>query len=160
MLRRLSACLAAAAAAALATPGLASATSAPSAAGPVPCSSASALLIGPLAFTPPEIPPGLSSTAALPVANCTGATQTATETWYGTWLSAASTGIPDGCPAIDPLLRQVSVAPYQTVTTATGYLVPAGCTADALRLTVRISRSGTLLAQRTADLVIDRPTAG
>jgi hypothetical protein len=162
VLRRLLAGAAAAAAAALATPGPASAaTPTP---GPTPspaiCATTGGIRIGPLAFVPPQVPPGRSAAAELAVANCTAGPRTVTETWYGTWLTAAGTGIPGGCPVIDPLLRQVVLAPHQQQSTATVYLVPAGCTADALRVTVQVARNGTVLGQRTADLVIVRPAAG
>jgi hypothetical protein len=153
--RRILACLTAVAAAgtALLTAGhAAAATTTP----PTTCSGT--VWIGGLAFDPPHVAPGGSSTAALTAANCTGATQTVSETWSGSWLSSSATGIPTGCPAIDPLPRTVTLAPYQKVATATTYLVFPGCTADALRLTVRVSQGGTVLATRTADLVIDRPT--
>ncbi|WP_225846625.1 hypothetical protein [Streptomyces sp. HPF1205] len=160
MLRTTFACLAAAAAAALVAPGQASAATAPPTPAPAACASVGGVAVGPLTLTPPEVRPGQFSTASLPLTDCGDTPQTVGVMSYGIWLSAASTGIPAGCPAIDPLVRQVVLAPHQTVSTATTYLVPASCTADVLRVTMQISgQDGTLLARRTADLVIDQPTA-
>ncbi|MBM9507600.1 hypothetical protein [Actinacidiphila acididurans] len=113
-----------------------------------------------LAFTPPAVAPGQSSAATLSAVNCTGQTQTVSETWLGTWVSSSTGGLPSGCPVIDPLPRSVTFTPYQRVATTTTYLVFPGCTADALRLTVRIAQGGTVLEERTADLAIIQPTAG
>lgn len=153
--RRLFACLTAAAAAGAAV--LVAGGGQAMAAGtlsPTPCATATEIRIDGLAFNPPQVFPGKSSTATLTATNCTAASQTVAEQWSGTWLSATSSGIPSGCPVIDPLLRSVVFAPHQQVATSTTYTVPAGCTADALRVTVRLTQGGTLLGQRSADLII------
>ncbi|MFC1418850.1 hypothetical protein [Streptacidiphilus cavernicola] len=107
------------------------------------------------AFQPPEAAPGGSSTATLTAKNCTATSQTVSETWYGRF-SGPTTGIPTGCPVLDPFLRPVTLAPHAKATTSTGYNVPTGCTATQLAVTVSITNAtGTVLAQQTADLLID-----
>jgi hypothetical protein len=108
-----------------------------------------------LAFSPAEITAGGSSDLSLVATNCTGRSQAVTETWAGRWLSSSAAPLPTGCPAIDPLPRQVTFAPYTRVSTTTGYLVLPGCTASGLRVTVTLSQAGTQLAERSADLLID-----
>jgi hypothetical protein len=107
-----------------------------------------------LAFKPPSIAPGGSSTAHLKARNCTDASIQAASTWI-----ASFTGDTNGCPVIDPLTQPADFSPYGTVRSKVGYEVPSGCAATGLQLTVKISAGGTLLAQKTADLVIMRPPA-
>lgn len=145
----------AAGAAALLTAGPAVAA-APATVPPTTCSGV--VRIDGFAFDPPEIAPGGSSTATLAATNCTASSQTVSETWYGTWLSSSgTTGIPSGCPAIDPLPRTVAFAPHQSLGTSSAWYVFPGCTANGLRLTVRITQGPTLLGQAVADLKIDQP---
>ncbi|WP_031512284.1 hypothetical protein [Streptomyces sp. NRRL F-5123] len=150
----------------LALPAAALAAAAvPAAGGPAaadtapPAACAPAVVAGDLAFSPPSVSPGGTSSASLTVTNCTGEPQTVGETWYGRFLSGSSAGLPAGCPVVDPLPRPVTVAPHASVTSATGYLVFPGCTADRLRLTVTLVQAGTTLGSRTADLLIDQPAA-
>lgn len=115
-----------------------------------------------LAFNPAAVTPGETSTASLTAVNCTGTAQQTTATWFGSFLGA-STGIPSGCPAIDPLPQQATFSPYGTYKSSVGYLVPASCTADELAVTVQLAQDGTVLATKTADLAIvrtPRPVAG
>ncbi|MGW5349662.1 hypothetical protein ACWERV_03960 [Streptomyces sp. NPDC004031] len=155
MLRRLPALPAAAlaAAAVFAATGPAAADTAP----PAVCTPA--VVAGDLAFSPPSVAPGGTSSASLTVTNCTGQPQTVGETWYGRFLSDGSPGLPAGCPVIDPLPRPVTLAPGASLTSTTGYLVLPGCTADRLRLTVTLGQGGTTLGSRTADLLVVRPAA-
>ncbi|HEY3477658.1 MAG TPA: hypothetical protein VGL02_02060 [Streptomyces sp.] len=155
MLRRLSAPVAAAAAGAtvLLTGGPVMAD-APSSATPAPSTCSGVVRINSLTFSPAEVAPGGTSAATLKATNCTGVTQSVTETWTARWGSDASGGIPQGCPVLDPLLRGVSFAPYAHNATSTGYLVFAGCTADRLTVTVTLRQGTTLLGQRSADLLI------
>ncbi|MFC4031366.1 hypothetical protein ACFO3J_07740 [Streptomyces polygonati] len=118
-------------------------------------SCAQVVRIDSLAFDPAEITAGGTSALELVATNCTGQSQAVSETWAGSWLSATATGIPSGCPVIDPLPRQVTFAPHARVSTTTTYLVFPGCTASALRVTVTVSQAGTQLARRSADLLID-----
>lgn len=126
---------------------------------PTVCVQPLGITINSLVFDPAEVAPGGSSEAVLTATNCTGVEQKASETWTGRWLSATSTGLPSGCPVIDPLARQVDFGPDTQVSTSTGYTVPAGCTADTLRVTVTINVAGTQVDQASADLVIAQPGA-
>jgi hypothetical protein len=145
---------AAAAAAVAAVPAGPAAAAAPPASG-APCATAAAVLrVGALTWDPPSVPAGGTSAATLTATNCTGQDQTVSETWSGRFLSGSSTGIPSGCPAVDPLPRTVTFAPHARVATTTSYLVFPGCTADRLRLTVTVSQGAVQLASRTADLII------
>jgi hypothetical protein len=105
-----------------------------------------------LAFKPASIAPGGTSTAHLTARNCTGGSVHASSTWIGSF-----TGDTNGCPVIDPLSQSADFSPHGTVRSKVGYEVPSGCAATGLQLTVKISAGGTLLAQKTADLVIMRP---
>ena len=118
------------------------------------CSGTVGIAIDGLAFDPPAVLPGATSDATLTATNCTDLSQSVTETWTGRFSSASGTGIPEGCPVIDPLARPVTFAPHEQVQTDTSYLVFAGCTADRLTVTVTISQNGVQLAQQSADLVI------
>lgn len=137
--------------------GVAAASSAPGAASPgsapgVLC--AGGVIIDSFAFYPPQVAPGQSSSAVLGVTNCTATTLATTQTWTGRFIGA-STGIPAGCPVIDPLLRTVSMPPQTEESTVTSYLVLASCTAVELQVTVTIrGTGGATLAQATAVLHI------
>jgi hypothetical protein len=60
------------------------------------------------AFAPPEVTPGNFATADLITTNCTSGTLTTEEEWTGQWLPLTGTGLPAGCPVIDPLIRPVA----------------------------------------------------
>ncbi len=107
-----------------------------------------------LVFKPPSIAPGDTLTAHLTARNCSAESLQASSTWIGSF-----TGNTGSCPAIDPLSQPADFSPHGTVRSKVGYEVPSGCSATNLRLTVRISEGGTLLAQKTAELAIIRPTA-
>ena len=124
---------------------------------PAVCTSAQIIQITQLAFHPPTVTPGQSSSALLSAANCTNQTQQTSVIWSGRFLGT-STGIPPGCPVIDPIALSMSFAPYAQLTASVGYLVPASCTATDLRVTVQIYKQGALLTQRSADLTIIQPT--
>ena len=112
-----------------------------------------------LAFAPPAVTPGGTSTANLAARNCTGTSQQTTAVWLGRFVGPAA-GIPPGCPAIDPLPLSASFAPHAQLRSSVGYLVPSGCTATQLQVTVEIEQGGTVLAERTADLgIIVQPVA-
>ena len=138
---------------------VAAAATAPTAPAPAPaaCTSAQIIKITQLAFHPPAVAPGQIATAVLSAVNCTNQTQQTSATWSGRFLGA-STGIPAGCPAIDPLALPMNFAPHAQLTGSVGYLVPASCTATDLQVTVLIYKQGVLLAQRSADLPIIQPT--
>lgn len=148
------ACLATAAAVTAGGTAAAAAPAAPPTVG-TPCASATpGVRIDSLSFSPPSVPAGGASTVSLVATNCTDQVRTVSETWWGRFMSDSSTGIPAGCPAIDPLGRSVTFAPHERVVTSTSYFVFSGCTADRLRLTVTMAQDGVPPASRTADLLI------
>ena len=130
--------------------GLAAASSP---AGHAPASCSGVIQITQLAFTPRAVTPGGTSTASLAARNCTGTGQQTTAIWFGTFGSGGG-GIPPGCPAIDPLPEPTAFAPHGHLRSTVGYLVPVGCTASQLQVTVEFEQGGMVLAARTADLTI------
>jgi len=134
---------------------MASATGAASAAvrPMVACVTSSPITIESFAFHPAAVPPGASSTATLTALNCTNQTLATSEIWSGRF-TGPSTGIPVGCPAIDPIALPVTFPPDGSVATNITYLVPPSCTASQLVVTVDIDAAGKVLAQGTAVLTI------
>lgn len=132
----------------------AAAAAAPTTPDPVPCADTGPVQIISLAFAPPAVAPGQSSTATLRAGNCTAQTVQANTTWIAKFVGTSSTGIPAGCPAISPLVKKVTFDPFGAVSTSVGYLVFPGCSATSLELTVRISQGATLLATGTTTLQI------
>jgi hypothetical protein len=107
-----------------------------------------------LGFHPPRVAPGGSSVVRLRALNCTPETQHATLTWVGQFIGPTP-GIPSGCPAIDPLAQPANFKPGGTFSAHVGFVVFASCTATALSETARLTGAhGTLLAEKTADLLI------
>lgn len=124
------------------------------------CSTSSVVVIDGFAFSPATVARGQSSAATLAAHNCTGTSQTVSETWYGKFVSGTGTGIPAGCPVLDPFLRSVTFGPHAAVTTSTVYSTFAGCTATGLQITVKLASStGAALGQATATLNIVPPPA-
>jgi hypothetical protein len=111
------------------------------------------------AFTPSAVAPGGTGTAAVTARNCTAVAQQTTAVWTGVF-SGATTGLPPGCPVIDPLAQSADFAPYGTYQGQVGYLVFSGCTASRLTVTVRFEQNGAVLAQGSAVLNIIQPVAG
>ena len=146
----------------LAASGPAAAAGQPAHAVPAACATATPIRLNGFAFAPPEVTPGNSATADLITTNCTANTLATTEEWLGQWQSPTSTGLPpNGCPVIDPFIRQVTYAPGQELAENTTYLVPAGCTATELAVTVRISTTtGANVLTAIAYLKIDQITPG
>ena len=131
------------------------------AAAPEACTTTTAIELGGFAFAPSEVTPGNSATADLITTNCTGAALATEEEWTGQWLSPTGTGLPSGCPVIDPLVREVTYAAGQELAENTTYEVPVGCQAAELAVTVRISTStGTDVLTATADLRIEQVSSG
>jgi hypothetical protein len=123
----------------LATGPAAAATARPAAVHPDVCSTVTPLQINGFAFYPAQVPPGQSATADLISTNCTTQSLATEEEWTGRWLPASGTGPAPGCPVIDPFLREVYYAPGQQVAQNTVYVVPAGCSAAELAVTVTIT---------------------
>jgi hypothetical protein len=123
------------------------------------CAVSTVIEITSFAFSPPAVTPGNSSTATLTALNCTDQTQQTSETWSGRFTGPSSSGIPAGCPAIDPIAFGVTFPPDGTASRSVGYLVPASCTASELVVTADIhGTNGNLLAAGTATLQIVHDT--
>ncbi len=123
----------------------------------VPASCTGVIQITHLAFSPSQVSPGQLSTAGMTARNCTGQTQQTSVIWFARFTGSGS-GIPPGCPAIDPLPpQQVTFAPFGRFSTSAGFLVPPSCTATQLQLTFDIDQNGVVIAQKTADLIIIQP---
>ena len=118
------------------------------------CPVSAVIEIAHFAFNPATVSPGQSSTATLTAVNCTDQSQQTSETWSGRFVGL-STGIPPGCPVIDPIAFAVTFPPNGTVSTSETYLVPPSCTATQLIVTANIyGKSGELYAHGTATLNI------
>lgn len=109
--------------------------------------------INSFAFNPPVVNAGQSSTASAVVQNCTGQPIQASATWTARYIGSGS-GIPPGCPAIDPVALNVALPANGKATTGLGYSTFAPCTATGLQATVTITSGGSTLASRTATLTI------
>lgn len=122
---------------------------------PMACVTAGKVKITSLAFVPSAVVPGQSSTATLHARNCTAQTLQTTTDWSAQ-LTGSGGGVPAGCPVIDPVSRPATFPPNGTISIAAAYLVPSGCTATALHLTVKVVGSGgVVLATGSATLTIN-----
>jgi hypothetical protein len=134
--------------AAILAPGAASAaTAAPACSGTI--------AIEQFAFNPSSVPAGQRSTLSLVAQNCTNQTLQGQVISFGryTW---PGTGLPPGCPAIDPVSLPFTLAPgaLYTTTGQEGDTFP-NCQATGLQATVEFSVSNVgTVAQATASLVI------
>jgi chitodextrinase len=112
-----------------------------------------------LGFSPTAIAPGQTSAAGLTVQNCTTQAQQTTTMWVARFVGPG-TGIPPGCPGIDPLVRPANVPAGMQLSLTTTYLAFQTCTATGLQLNVQvIGSTGTVLATQTANLTIGGTTA-
>jgi hypothetical protein len=147
----------AAAAAVLLVSGATAASAAvavPHPASPLACTTAAATLqVNSFSFVPSKVSPGDDSAAVLVASNCTELALTTSQAWAGVWLTATGTTTA-ACPAIDPLTQSVTYAAEQQRSTSTTYLVPVGCNATSLKITVTITSDGTQLATASAVLTI------
>lgn len=114
--------------------------------------------ISQFAFNPASVPAGQTSTLSLAAQNCTSQTLQGQTIWYGQYTWPGS-GIPPGCPAIDPVAIPYTLAPgaLSTTTRLDGDTI-SGCLATGLQVTVEftVSNVGTV-AQATAGLTIVQP---
>lgn len=118
------------------------------------CSTSQTLTISSLAFQPPAIFPGQNSVLTATIVNCSALPQQASVEWLGHYVGS-TTGQPLGCPVIDPLLESLSMSPGSVAMSSVDYLVPGGCTASELVVTVEILQQGQVVAQRSAQLGIE-----
>lgn len=141
------------AAAVSAVGGAAQAAQAPAAAPAACSSSAQTIDLAALTWQPPAVFPGQSSVATATAINCTTVTQTASAEWLGRFVGPG-TGLPAGCPVIDPLITSLTLPPGASATSSVGYLVPGGCSATGLIVTVKILQNGVVVSSRSAELII------
>src|SRR6184192_3615323 len=123
----------------LAALGLMAAPATTAVADPVPPACTPPVQITDVAFGPPEVTAGDASTATLVLKNCSPDPKPVTATWTGRFLGP-SHGIPAGCPVIDPLPQQVTLAPYSELHSALTYTVPWDCRALALVVFVHVQQ--------------------
>jgi cellulase/cellobiase CelA1 len=110
-------------------------------------------------FNPANIAPGQSSTLTMTAQNCTAQEQQASFFAYGRFFRGSDTGIPPGCPVIDPLPpRTVTIAPGATFTATQGYTTFASCTADRLVGTVSLTAGGVTANANATLLIAPVPT--
>ena len=109
-----------------------------------------------MAFRPPAVAPGNSSTVHVLAVNCTDRNHSTTVTWLGRFIGTGGQ-VPQGCPIIDPVSEAANFVPHGSFAGKLTYLVPAGCTATVLRVTARFSEGGAILTQRSANLTIIHP---
>src|SRR4051794_20742258 len=128
-------------------------TTGPAAAAPAACTTG--IQITSVTFSPPQAVPGRSATVTVTAQNCGDQPQQASLMLVARF-TGAGTGIPAGCPAIDPLPRQpLQFAAHGTASASQTYLVFAGCTATALHVTASLfETTGTPVAELSADLPI------
>lgn len=105
------------------------------------------------AFNPPAVSPGQSSTATVVAENCTGQPIQAFATWMGRY-TGSGTGIPAGCPVIDPIQLNLALPANGQASSSLTYSTFAMCGATGLQSTVTITSGGTTLASQTATLTI------
>jgi hypothetical protein len=106
-----------------------------------------------LAFDVPQLRPGQVATATVVAQNCTDQQQSAFVQYLGRYVGSTP-GIPAGCPAVDPLPQQATIAAGGTFTGSIGYRAFTGCTATGLEVTVSITDSTGSRISRTAQIPI------
>ncbi|NUP50242.1 MAG: hypothetical protein HOW97_23480 [Catenulispora sp.] len=124
------------------------------------CTSAIGFTVDRLDFSPAAVAPGQLSTATLVLQNCTGQTVAGSTTWMPR-LTWSGSGLPPGCPVMDPVAFPYSIAPGATATTTLQLGDPiASCPATGLLLTVNVYETGMTNPVYTAaaNLGIIQPT--
>jgi hypothetical protein len=117
------------------------------------------IAIDQFAFSPGVVTVGQTSTLTLVLRNCSSQTVQGSSDWIPefTW---AGTGLPPGCPAMDPVSFAYSIAPGGTSTATLGLGDPiASCQATGIQATVNVAVSGVTgtAATAMAKLVISQP---
>jgi cellulase/cellobiase CelA1 len=107
-----------------------------------------------LTLDPPTATQGQTSTATLVAQSCTGQSQPVHVQWYGIFQGSSGTGIPPGCPAIDPFLQYLTLPATGVLTTSFGFQVFTGCTATSLRVTGSLLITGSGTVEQSAVLTI------
>jgi hypothetical protein len=122
----------------------------------------STIAVDQFSFNPAAVTPSQSSTLTLVLHNCTGQTAAGSSDWYPA-LTWSGTGLPPGCPHLDPVAFTYSMAPGATSTTTFGLGDPiAGCLATGLQVTANVYENGVTgaVATAAANLVIIQPAPG
>lgn len=138
---------------ALAAVGLMALPATPAVADPVPPACTPSVQTTDLALDPDTVIVGDSTTATLVVRNCSPDPEPVTATWTGRFLGPHS-GIPHGCPVIDPLDQQATLAPYSESHLTLKYTVPSACRALGLVIIVQVQQDATNLGVGAANLRI------
>jgi Cellulose binding domain len=120
------------------------------------------IAINQFSFSPGTVPASQTSTLTLVLRNCTNQTVHGSSAWYPefTW---AGTGQPSGCPVMDPVSFNYSMAPGGTSTATLGLGDPiASCQATGIQATVNVYVNGVTeaAATATANLVITQSATG
>ncbi len=126
----------------------------PAHAGAAPAACANGVEIVSFGFSQPVVSPGQTATANLVVRGCTGQSQQVSLEWYGRFSTGPGTGIPAGCPAIDPFVVPATLPATGTYATSLGTMVFPSCTATDLATTVTILSSTGTLATATAHIAV------
>lgn len=115
--------------------------------------------INQFSFSPGAVPVGQTSTLTLVLQNCGSQTLQGSSVWIPTF-TWAGTGQPPGCPVMDPVSFNYSMAPGGTSTATLALDDPiASCQATGIQATVNVNVNGVTgtAATATANLVITPP---
>ncbi|HEV2345382.1 MAG TPA: cellulose binding domain-containing protein [Actinocrinis sp.] len=111
-----------------------------------------------ISMTPASVTPGQGATMNFTAVNCTSQSVTTNLIEYGRFLGpGSSTGVPQGCPVIDPIAPSVTFAPNGTYTGTIGFQVFSGCTATSLEGIINFENSSGVNVQGTATVAIVQP---
>jgi len=113
-------------------------------------------------FSPGTVQVGQVSTLTLVLQNCGSQTLQGSSIW-GFKFTGAGTGLPPGCPVLDPVAFGYSMAPGGTSTATLGLDDPiASCQATGIQATANVNVNGVTgtVASATANLVITQPATG
>ena len=120
----------------------------------------SGVSVSQFSFDPSSVPPTGDSALTLVLQNCGSQAVQGSSDWYPA-LTSSGTGLPPGCPHLDPVAFTYALAPGATSTATLGLGDPiAGCVATGLQVTANVYENGVTgaVATATADLVITPPT--
>jgi hypothetical protein len=104
-------------------------------------------------WQPSDVRPGDSATVAVTAQNCKHRELSASVEWIGQY-AGIGTGLPDGCPVIDPVSTPVTLPSKDSARAQLGFNILPGCSATGLTETVRLLSNGTVLATASATLTI------
>jgi hypothetical protein len=124
-----------------------------------PACTSNGIVVDQFSFSPATVVPTQYSTLTLVLQNCTGQAVRGETSWYPhfTW---SGTGQPPGCPYLDPVAFEYSMAPGALSTNSLGLGDPvASCLATGMHVTADVYEDGSSskVASADADLVITPP---